>query len=180
MGTTVQGVDPEDDLSSNGYPSLLSSVGSSHGHGHFPPHLAQSSSAVAYPAYPQQQQHQAGSSVASLSAALSRPLTPQEADRLAYLDRLKFFLATAPSRWDVEGEGEDTSGALSFFSVSLFSRHRPSDGVRDFVSLLSLPFVYLGHFGPIFGAPFAPSLFLLLRCAYFASVPQSFLSSQVF
>ncbi|KAJ6457604.1 STE12-like C2H2 type Zn-finger transcription factor [Mycena sanguinolenta] len=109
FGVTEEGglltMDPEDDLGSNGYPSSLSSVGSSHGHGHFPPHLAQASS---YPAY--QQQHQAGSSVASLSAALSRALTPQEADRLAYLDRLKFFLATAPSRWDVEEGGEDASG----------------------------------------------------------------------
>ncbi|KAJ7157989.1 hypothetical protein C8R43DRAFT_1064796 [Mycena crocata] len=40
-----------------------------------------------------------------LSGALSRPLTPHEAERLAYLDRLKFFLATAPSRWDVEEGG---------------------------------------------------------------------------
>ncbi|KAI9511223.1 STE like transcription factor-domain-containing protein [Russula earlei] len=31
--------------------------------------------------------------------ALSRPLTHQEQDRLANLDRLKFFLATAPSAW---------------------------------------------------------------------------------
>ncbi|KAJ7085409.1 STE-12 alpha [Mycena belliarum] len=45
------------------------------------------------------------SSSVSLSGALSRPLTPHEADRLAYLDRLKFFLATAPSRWDAEDEG---------------------------------------------------------------------------
>ncbi|KAJ6550838.1 hypothetical protein DFH09DRAFT_606812 [Mycena vulgaris] len=35
-----------------------------------------------------------------LCGVLSRPLTPHEAERLAYLDRLKFFLATAPSRWD--------------------------------------------------------------------------------
>ncbi|OSD03779.1 hypothetical protein PYCCODRAFT_1424464 [Trametes coccinea BRFM310] len=31
---------------------------------------------------------------------LSRPLTMQERDLLAHLDRLKFFLATAPSRWN--------------------------------------------------------------------------------
>ncbi|KAJ7468801.1 STE12-like C2H2 type Zn-finger transcription factor [Mycena latifolia] len=41
-----------------------------------------------------------------LSGALSRPLTPHEAERLAYLDRLKFFLATAPSRWDEDEGGE--------------------------------------------------------------------------
>ncbi|KAJ6570362.1 STE like transcription factor-domain-containing protein [Mycena sp. CBHHK59/15] len=37
-----------------------------------------------------------------LSGALSRPLTVHEGERLAYLDRLKFFLATAPSRWDID------------------------------------------------------------------------------
>ncbi|KAJ7055621.1 STE like transcription factor-domain-containing protein, partial [Mycena amicta] len=45
-----------------------------------------------------------GGTVRSLAAALSRALTPQEAERLETLDRLKFFLATAPSRWDVDGE----------------------------------------------------------------------------
>ncbi|KAG6830924.1 hypothetical protein H0H92_013852 [Tricholoma furcatifolium] len=34
-----------------------------------------------------------------LSGGLSRPLKPIEQDRLAQLDRLKFFLATAPSKW---------------------------------------------------------------------------------
>ncbi|KAJ6542894.1 hypothetical protein B0H19DRAFT_1380954 [Mycena capillaripes] len=52
-----------------------------------------------------------------LSGALSRPLTPQEADRLAYLDRLKFFLATAPSRWDVDDENGGQGGV---YSSSLF------------------------------------------------------------
>ncbi|EJF58756.1 hypothetical protein DICSQDRAFT_182404 [Dichomitus squalens LYAD-421 SS1] len=33
---------------------------------------------------------------------LSRPLTLQEREMLAHLDRLKFFLATAPSRWNTE------------------------------------------------------------------------------
>lgn len=37
---------------------------------------------------------------ATYEPAASRPLNPQEQDKLAYLDRLKFFLATAPSRWD--------------------------------------------------------------------------------
>ncbi|KXN87833.1 Transcription factor steA [Leucoagaricus sp. SymC.cos] len=35
-----------------------------------------------------------------LSRGLSRPLTPAEQEKLAHLDRLKFFLATAPSQWD--------------------------------------------------------------------------------
>ncbi|KAJ7657745.1 STE like transcription factor-domain-containing protein [Mycena polygramma] len=50
------------------------------------------------------------SSNLGLSGALSRPLTPHEAERLAYLDRLKFFLATAPSRWDVEDEAGAGAG----------------------------------------------------------------------
>ncbi|KAJ7748622.1 hypothetical protein B0H16DRAFT_1848701 [Mycena metata] len=45
------------------------------------------------------------SNTLGLSGALSRPLTHPEAERLAYLDCLKFFLATAPSRWDVENGG---------------------------------------------------------------------------
>ncbi|PPQ81923.1 hypothetical protein CVT26_004261 [Gymnopilus dilepis] len=40
------------------------------------------------------------SSTPGLSAGLSRPLKPIEQERLAHLDRLKYFLATAPSRWD--------------------------------------------------------------------------------
>ncbi|KAJ7222245.1 STE like transcription factor-domain-containing protein [Mycena pura] len=39
-----------------------------------------------------------------LVGTLSRPLTPHEVERLAYLNRLTFFLATAPSRWDVDDE----------------------------------------------------------------------------
>ncbi|KAF8904924.1 STE like transcription factor-domain-containing protein [Mucidula mucida] len=39
-------------------------------------------------------------STPGLSKGLSRPLTAQETDRLAHLDRLKFFLATAPSGWE--------------------------------------------------------------------------------
>ncbi|KAJ7820119.1 hypothetical protein B0H14DRAFT_3736322 [Mycena olivaceomarginata] len=36
--------------------------------------------------------------------AFSRVLTPQDANHLTYLDYLKFFLVTTPSRWDVKGE----------------------------------------------------------------------------
>ncbi|GLB44294.1 putative STE like transcription factor [Lyophyllum shimeji] len=39
-------------------------------------------------------------STPGLSGGLTRPLKPIEQERLATLDRLKFFLATAPSRWD--------------------------------------------------------------------------------
>ncbi|KAF9523673.1 hypothetical protein CPB83DRAFT_862455 [Crepidotus variabilis] len=42
---------------------------------------------------------------------LSRALTPLEQERLAHLDRLKFFLATAPSRWDSGGDGADGANA---------------------------------------------------------------------
>ena len=41
---------------------------------------------------------------------LSRPLTLQEREILAHLDKLKFFLATAPSRWNTNGySGPDPS-----------------------------------------------------------------------
>ncbi|KAJ6457729.1 hypothetical protein C8R45DRAFT_880310, partial [Mycena sanguinolenta] len=48
---------------------------------------------------------------------LSRPLTLQEADRsrLADFNRLKFFLATAPNRWEVQEEGPTTHPALNRF-----------------------------------------------------------------
>ncbi|THG93423.1 hypothetical protein EW145_g8379, partial [Phellinidium pouzarii] len=44
---------------------------------------------------------------------LSRPLTHKETELLAHLDRLKFFLATAPSRWaDAEALGDDAALGL--------------------------------------------------------------------
>ncbi|KAF8884475.1 STE like transcription factor-domain-containing protein [Infundibulicybe gibba] len=44
-----------------------------------------------------------------LSRGLSRPLNPHEQDKLAHLDRLKFFLATAPSRWDSSSASSSTA-----------------------------------------------------------------------
>ncbi|KAF9039888.1 hypothetical protein BJ165DRAFT_1407051 [Panaeolus papilionaceus] len=44
-------------------------------------------------------------------AGLSRPLKPIEQERLAHLDRLKFFLATAPSHWD--STTGDSSGMVA-------------------------------------------------------------------
>lgn len=41
--------------------------------------------------------------IPGLENGLTRPLKPHEQDRLSHLDRLKFFLATAPSRWDTSG-----------------------------------------------------------------------------
>ncbi|KAL0068252.1 hypothetical protein AAF712_004637 [Marasmius tenuissimus] len=40
-----------------------------------------------------------------LPKGLSRPLSHQEQEKLAVLDRLKFFLATAPSRWNPSQSG---------------------------------------------------------------------------
>ncbi|OSX56645.1 hypothetical protein POSPLADRAFT_1186464, partial [Postia placenta MAD-698-R-SB12] len=37
---------------------------------------------------------------------LTRPLTHQERELINHLDRLKFFLATAPSRWSADGPGD--------------------------------------------------------------------------
>ena len=43
-------------------------------------------------------------STPGFTSGLSRPLKPIERERLAHLNRLKFFLATAPSRWDDAAE----------------------------------------------------------------------------
>lgn len=47
------------------------------------------------------------------AGGLSRPLTVQEQDRLAHLDRLKFFLATAPSRWSTKQEDDPDAHHLN-------------------------------------------------------------------
>lgn len=44
-----------------------------------------------------------GDSIASSFPGLSRPLKHNEKELLGHLDRLKFFLATAPSRWSADG-----------------------------------------------------------------------------
>ncbi|KAK7045987.1 hypothetical protein VNI00_006982 [Paramarasmius palmivorus] len=50
---------------------------------------------------------QSSSSVTpGLPRGLSRPLTHQEQEKLAHLDRLKFFLAHAPSRWNTGSIGQ--------------------------------------------------------------------------
>ncbi|KAG5642657.1 hypothetical protein DXG03_002369 [Asterophora parasitica] len=43
-------------------------------------------------------------STPGLSGGLTRPLKAAEQDRLAHLDKLKFFLATAPSKWDATSD----------------------------------------------------------------------------
>ncbi|KAF8815250.1 hypothetical protein BYT27DRAFT_7249334 [Phlegmacium glaucopus] len=67
------------------------------------------------------------SSTPGLTGGFTRPLKPIERERLAHLDRLKFFLATAPSRWDdaaknaaptpsldsMGGEIDDLAGGVS-------------------------------------------------------------------
>ena len=40
----------------------------------------------------------------NLDEGLSRPLVHKERELLAHLERLKFFLATAPSRWTESGD----------------------------------------------------------------------------
>jgi transcription factor STE12 len=57
-------------------------------------------------------------STPGLSRGLTRPLTTHEQERLTYLDRLKFFLATAPSRWDATA-----APATSNFAASTSSFH---------------------------------------------------------
>lgn len=45
------------------------------------------------------------------SKDLSRSLTPKEQDNIAHLDRLKYFLATAPSRWSSPGSSRSPDAA---------------------------------------------------------------------
>ncbi|KAK7460613.1 hypothetical protein VKT23_009333 [Stygiomarasmius scandens] len=71
-------------------------------------------------------------SVPGLPHGLSRPLKPHEQDKLAHLDRLKFFLATAPSRWD-------SSGASS--SSDPYPPHIPSHPALNRFLLPSQEFV---------------------------------------
>ena len=53
------------------------------------------------------------SSTPGLAGGLTRPLKPIERERLAHLDRLKFFLATAPSRWDDAAENAAPTPSLN-------------------------------------------------------------------
>ena len=53
------------------------------------------------------------SSIPGFTGGLTRPLKPIERERLAHLDRLKFFLATAPSRWDDAAENAAPTPSLS-------------------------------------------------------------------
>lgn len=59
--------------------------------------------------------HREGFSVTTpgLSKGLSRPLTQSEQDRLGHLDRLKFFLATAPSGWEKANGPSSSSSSYS-------------------------------------------------------------------
>jgi hypothetical protein len=49
----------------------------------------------------------------SMSNGLTRPLNASEIESLAQLDRLKLFLATAPSRWTSQAQAQAHSSTLS-------------------------------------------------------------------
>jgi hypothetical protein len=125
------------------------------------------------------------SSSLGLSGALSRALTSHEAERLAYLDRLKFFLATAPSRWDAEeGEGAHAQGGESAFCpISLSSTLSFGFGIRLYSRIrflsLRLLVIFISIF-PDFSRIFPP---LSLPIPWSPSpslspVPASFLASR--
>nr|AGO06026.1 transcription factor STE12 [Volvariella volvacea] len=67
-------------------------------------------------------------STPGLSRGLSRPLTPEEQKRLEELDRLKFFLATAPSRWTSSGSDASSGNSANsqMDTMSLVSNQAPS------------------------------------------------------
>ena len=69
------------------------------------------------------------SSTPGLTAGLTRPLKPIERERLAHLDRLKFFLATAPSRWDDAAQNAAPTPSLNSISPQELPTHPFISGV---------------------------------------------------
>ncbi|KAJ3893479.1 STE-12 alpha [Lentinula edodes] len=58
-------------------------------------------------------------STPGLPLGLSRPLNQIEQEKLAQLDRLKFFLATAPSRWDSNGSNASSSSSDPYLNMGM-------------------------------------------------------------
>ncbi|KAF9072394.1 hypothetical protein BDP27DRAFT_411119 [Rhodocollybia butyracea] len=54
-----------------------------------------------------------------LPLGLSRPLNAAEEEKLAQLDRLKFFLATAPSRWDTTASNASSSSSDPYLNMGM-------------------------------------------------------------
>jgi transcription factor STE12 len=73
----------------------------------------------------------------SMSNGLSRPLNVSEIESLAQLDRLKLFLATAPSRWTSQGQGQ--GHASSAHSQSLSSTLSPLPTAHPALNRFLLP-----------------------------------------
>lgn len=66
-----------------------------------------------------------------LSTSQSRPLNPIEQERLSYLDRLKYFLATAPSRWDSGAPDSNQDATSTYHGMVMpieptYQHHPPS------------------------------------------------------
>ena len=61
--------------------------------------------------------------------SLPRPLSIDEQDRLAHLDRLKFFLATAPSHWD---PASSTSASIDPSDPAFQSHPHPHPNLHRF------------------------------------------------
>lgn len=57
---------------------------------------------------------------------LSRSLTPKEQDNIAHLERLKYFLATAPSRWSSAGSSRSTNDSLGDHASVAHTSSHPS------------------------------------------------------
>jgi transcription factor STE12 len=77
-------------------------------------------------------------STPGLSGGLMRPLRLLERERLAHLDRLKFFLATAPSRWDsarAASVGTSTSSTSTVALAMIYPQSNGSGGINGMESL---------------------------------------------
>lgn len=161
-------------------------------HSHHSPNGSVSSSANSSPRPSQPPMHANSTSLSSGSASavtfngtpLSRPLTHKETEMLAHLDRLKFFLATAPSRWATadgdginEADGSFGNGATSSGRMQQGTPLMPHPNTHPALNRFLLPsgtysfFTGLVYFYFFFRSFFLPLsfflLFLLALCPIF-------------
>jgi len=102
ISTTNAGIHPQDPDEQTAHPSRIP--------GSRPSGDSQTESTMSLTSSVSAQQPPESSSASDLDAAfpgLTRSLTHQERELLAHLDRLKFFLATAPSRWSSDSPTQD-------------------------------------------------------------------------
>jgi len=114
----------------------------------------------------------ASSSLSSLALqGLTRPLKPVEQERLAHLDRLKFFLATAPARWDSSQPPAGMPPTGMGMPPNVLGSGMPGSGATD---EFAFPSYAAGA-----GAPGGGSSFASLEASYHHAPPHPALNRYV-